>query len=218
MEVRNASARRERARERARRDILLASAEVFARRGYAAATLADLAESAGYAAASLYRYFESKEQIYRSIFELFVEEFSATFEAPADRSLPLGERLAALLRAQVRLAEVHRPLLPVLASPSPEVACTFAGQRVGDPGAGIAFYEQRFLAWLGANASARELRGSRQQAAQVVAGIAYAFLHRVKRQPSDLTAEIPRIVDLALHGIAGAAAPPSSNGTQGAHR
>lgn len=218
MDVRNASARRERARERARRDILLASAEVFARRGYAAATLSDLADAAGYAAPSLYRYFESKEEIYRSIFEFFVEEFAATFDAPVDRSLPLGERLAELLRIQGKLAEAHRPLFAVLSSPSPEVQCSIGGQRLGDPGAGIAFYQKRFLAWLERNASAREIRGSREHAARVVAGIAFAFHHHQMGQPSDTAVEIPLIVDLALHGIAGPGASPPSNGAKGASR
>ena len=60
MTIRTSTARRERVRERARRDILESAARVFARRGYAAATLAELAQASGYAAPSLYRYFGSK--------------------------------------------------------------------------------------------------------------------------------------------------------------
>jgi AcrR family transcriptional regulator len=67
MPIRDSTVRRERAREHTRRDILLAAAEVFARRGYAAATLAELAEAAGFAAPSLYRYFESKEALVHDV-------------------------------------------------------------------------------------------------------------------------------------------------------
>src|SRR6266568_6758669 len=97
MSVRASADRRERSRERSRRDILLASAEVFARRGFASATLAELAEAAGYAPASLYRYFTSKEEIFRSLLELVEGEFAATFEEPVDDGAPLAARLEALL-------------------------------------------------------------------------------------------------------------------------
>src|SRR5574341_676438 len=88
---------RERAKQHARRDILLAAAGVFARRGYAAATLQELAEAAGFAAPSLYRYFRSKEEIFRSLVELVIGEVEATFQARVDRARPLGARLEGLL-------------------------------------------------------------------------------------------------------------------------
>ncbi len=88
MRIRNSASRRERAREHARRDILLAAAGVFARRGFAAATLAQLAEAAGFAAPSLYRYFASKEEILRSLLEMLASEIAATFDDPKTPSMP----------------------------------------------------------------------------------------------------------------------------------
>ena len=111
-----ARSRQEKAREQARRDILLAAAGVFARRGYAAATLAELAKAAGFAAPSLYRYFESKEEIFRSLVELMKADLLATFEAPVDAATPLAARLEALLTSQIELTRSRRDVMALLAS------------------------------------------------------------------------------------------------------
>jgi len=61
------SAPRERART-ARREALLETAEaVFAERGFAGATMAEIAARAGYSAGNLYNVFESKEALYREL-------------------------------------------------------------------------------------------------------------------------------------------------------
>jgi len=199
MVIRSSDARRERAREHTRRDILLAAAEVFAARGYAAATLAELAEASGFAAPSLYRYFASKEEIFRSLVELLVEEMQATFDEPIDRSLPLSVRIETLLRVQARLAESRRaafrlvhdagtdaPLPPVL-KPGPR--------------AGLAFFESRLLEWLRRNTAPSELRVPVELAARTLAGVAYAF-HSCDDSDLSPVDSARTVVDLALNGIA----------------
>lgn len=199
MPIRPSAARRERAREHARRDILLAAAVVFARRGYAAATLAELAEAAGFAPPSLYRYFESKEEIFRSLVDLVVRELDATFEAPVDRTRPLAARFEALLAAQFRLTETFRPAFEVLHRAGPDVAQ--AVPELGSPRAGLDYYEARVLAWLRRNASRDELRLEPEIAARAFAGIAFAF--RGCREEEDAGPEQLRLaVDLALNGFA----------------
>jgi AcrR family transcriptional regulator len=193
-------ARRERAREHTRQDILLAAAEVFARRGYAAATLAELAEAAGFAAPSLYRYFESKEQIFRSLVLLLIEEMGATFDEPADRSLPLAARLEALLRTQARLAESRRAALHVVNDAGPEVPLPEELQPHG-PRAGLAFFERRMLEWLRRNADPAELRVPVELAARTVAGLGFAF-HACDDGSARPFENARTIVDLALNGIA----------------
>jgi AcrR family transcriptional regulator len=208
MDVRNSSARRERARERVKRDILLAAGEVFARRGYAAATLAELAEAAGFAPPSLYRYFESKEEIFRSLVEMLADELAATFRAPVDRSLSLGDRLEALLRAQGALAAERASLYELMARPPRDAPGDVGGLHLGDPGAGMAFYEEQLLAWLRRNASRRELRVTPEVLARGLSGITFAFHHRRGDRP--LAGDPARLaVDLALRGAAAAGA---SNG------
>ncbi len=216
MAIREAAARRRRARERTRRDILVAAASVFARRGYAAATLSDLAEAAGYAPPSLYRYFESKEEIFRSLVELLLEELDATFREPVDRRQPLAARLEALVRSQVRLALSRREAFQLLSSPVPGAPAVVAGRPVGDPGAGIAYYEEQFRDWLARNASPRELRHAPERVARAFAGIVFAFHRRGDLDGADPFEGARLVVDLALHGIARDDAAPPRPGRKGA--
>jgi AcrR family transcriptional regulator len=202
MSVRTSVARRTRARERVREDILLAAAGVFARRGYAGATLAELAEAAGYAAPSLYRYFSSKEEIFRRLVEFLAAEVSATFEVPVDRTVPLAARLERLLEAQERLARGRRPIWDLLASAHVgDAPVSLGGRSIRDPRAGLAFYQRRLHAWLRRHASPRELRCPARVAARAIAGIAFAF-HAAPSGPApDPSAHARAITDLALHGV-----------------
>jgi AcrR family transcriptional regulator len=194
MPIRSSESRRERARAEARQDILLAAAEVFARRGYADATLAELAAAAGFAAPSLYRYFESKEEIFRSLAELVRRELGATFDAPADRATPLAARLEALLAAQHRLAESRRAVFAVLTNPGAEAPAEF--RRIGSPSVGFRFYEERLTEWLRRNAARAELRHPPEIAARAFTGIVFAY--HCEAQPA---ADLRLIVQLALEGI-----------------
>jgi len=208
MSVRTSSApsgparnRQEKAREQARRDILLAAAGVFARRGYAAATLAELARAAGFAAPSLYRYFESKEEIFRSLVELMKADLRATFEAPVEAGRPLADRLVALVSSQIELTRSRRDVMAFLLS-SPEVP----GRPIAvEMRAGLSIYEKSMAAWLERHVAPGELRHPVALAARTLAAIGHAFHHRHVVDPDDgfePAAEARQVVDLALHGIA----------------
>jgi AcrR family transcriptional regulator len=200
MVIRSTSDRRERAREHTRRDILLAAAEVFARRGYAASTLAELAEAAGFAAPSLYRYFVSKEEIFRSLVELLMEEMQATFDEPVDPSLPFAVRLETLLRVQAKLSETRRAAFRLVAEAGADAPMPPEARPRG-PRAGLAFFEARLLEWLRRNTTPSELRVPLELAARTIAGIGFAFHNCDEADLSPL--ETARtVVDLALNGIA----------------
>lgn len=204
MAIRSSSDRRERAREHTRRDILLAAAEVFARRGYAAATLAELAEASGFAAPSLYRYFESKEQIFRSLVALFVREVDATFEEPVDEKLPLAGKLEALLRAQAKTVQPFRSAFVVLDAAGPELAEILPQLR--SPRAGLDYYESRLAPWLRRHAPKDELRVAPEIVARAFAGLAFAFRSNPDDPKPLLPEQVRTIVDLALHGFSAPAA------------
>jgi AcrR family transcriptional regulator len=219
MVVRNSTARRERARVRARRDILLAAAGVFARSGFAAATLADLAQAAGYAPPSLYRYFESKEEIYRSLVELLREDLAATFAEPVDRSRPLAARLEGLFLSQVRLAASRADLFTLLVSrPDADAPATKDVPGLGEYGAGVSFYERQLAAWLRRNAGRRELRCPVEDAARVIAGVARAFHHRPPTDGRELAALARLVADLVLNGISATASRAGPDAARGVTR
>jgi AcrR family transcriptional regulator len=203
-----AQTRQQKSHERVRREILLAAAEVFARRGYAAATLADLAEAAGYAPPSLYRYFESKEEIFSSLIELLKRELFGTFELPVDRDRPLPARLETLLRAQFELMRERRELFAVLLANRPPVGPERS--TVQDLRAGLALYEARLAEWLRRHVARHELRCPVELVARTLAGVSHAFhsCHMRGRDDTPVAEQARLVVDLALHGVRAAA--PSS--------
>ena len=60
--------------------LLQAAAEVFAERGYEAATMAEIASRAGAAIGSLYRFFPSKEAVAGALVARYREQLNETFE------------------------------------------------------------------------------------------------------------------------------------------
>jgi AcrR family transcriptional regulator len=73
--------------------ILDGALEVFARDGFAAATMASIANAAGVGAASIYRYYESKDELFAAI---ITPELTKRFEALLER------RVSALARNALR--------------------------------------------------------------------------------------------------------------------
>jgi AcrR family transcriptional regulator len=91
--------------ESTRERILQSAAEVLAERGYAGATLNDIAQRANTKAGSLYYYFESREDLVREIMTRGITETIEHVIAAVD-ALPPGatsqDRVAAAISAQVR--------------------------------------------------------------------------------------------------------------------
>jgi AcrR family transcriptional regulator len=175
---------------------------VFLRRGYASATLAELADASGFAAPSLYRYFESKEEIFRSLVVLLMEEMKATFDEPVDPSLPLPLRIETLLRAQARLSESRRAVFRLVHDAGADAPLPPEARPRG-PRGGLAFFEAHLLEWLRRNTSPSELRVPLELAARTLAGVAFAFHSCDDAALSPSPVETAHtVVDLALNGIA----------------
>ena len=69
------------AQEEKRRLLLDAAVRVFARKGYHAARVGDIAEEAGVAYGLLYHYFSSKEEVLRTVFRETWRALIATIES-----------------------------------------------------------------------------------------------------------------------------------------
>ncbi|SDD79312.1 DNA-binding transcriptional regulator, AcrR family [Actinokineospora iranica] len=84
-------------------ELLAAAARVFARRGYAGASIADIAEEAGYSHGAVYSNFESKQELFFALFDAStddrVEMITAFF---AQASGTFAERVKALADASTR--------------------------------------------------------------------------------------------------------------------
>ena len=81
------------AQEYKRRLLLDAAVRVFARKGYHAARVGDIAEEAGVAYGLLYHYFSSKEEVLRSVFRETWRALIATIESVQEGDDPPREQL-----------------------------------------------------------------------------------------------------------------------------
>lgn len=78
----------ERRRQR-REDVTSAAAALFAERGFARTTTAEVARAAGISTGNLFYYFRDKRAIFRAIFEQDIPMSRALFEAHVDTAEPL---------------------------------------------------------------------------------------------------------------------------------
>ncbi len=83
-----------------------AALAVFARRGYAAATVRDVAREAGVAQGLLYNYYRGKDDLLAAVFRRSVGDVQASFAAAAVDASP-AERLALLIRAAFAVVREH---------------------------------------------------------------------------------------------------------------
>jgi TetR/AcrR family transcriptional regulator, fatty acid metabolism regulator protein len=119
-----------------RRLLLEAAVRVFARKGYHAARIGDIAEEAGVAYGLLYHYFSSKEEVLRSVFRDTWRALIQTIKNVAEGDDPPPEQLRKvaeiLLRSLRRDPDLVRVLVlevtrsSLLAGEMDEVVASFA--------------------------------------------------------------------------------------------
>lgn len=85
-----------------RQDILTAATRVFARQGFAATRVEDVAAEAGIAKGSVYLYFDSRDALLEAAFEAHAARAAEVLASTDTAGEPL-QRLAALIRATVRM-------------------------------------------------------------------------------------------------------------------
>ncbi|HYX89136.1 MAG TPA: TetR/AcrR family transcriptional regulator [Gaiellaceae bacterium] len=119
-----------------RRLLLDAAVRVFARKGYHAARVGDIAEEAGVAYGLLYHYFDSKEDVLRSVFRETWRALIGTIKSVEESGDPPREQLRKvaeiLLRSWRRDPDLVRVLVlevtrsPLLPGEMDDIAASFA--------------------------------------------------------------------------------------------
>jgi AcrR family transcriptional regulator len=103
-----ARARRTRARQRTRDALITAAMGVFARDGYAGASVDAIAEQAGYTVGALYSNFATKQELFLAVFERHCAGELAALRAAAETATSPQELLAAITARFATLGEQER--------------------------------------------------------------------------------------------------------------
>ena len=85
-----------------------AALRVFARAGYAGATVRDITREADVAQGLLYNYYRSKQDLLAAVFRRCMADVQASFDA-ADPTAAPAERLARLVRTSFAIVREHLP-------------------------------------------------------------------------------------------------------------
>ena len=108
------SSRRLSSREVKHRKILRAAIEVFARKGYFAARMTDVAKSAEVADGTLYLYFEGKEHLLLSIFDDVLSRFIGRLREEVDHLDDPLDKIRVMVRLHLETLGRDRALAHVL--------------------------------------------------------------------------------------------------------
>lgn len=86
-----------------RERILSAAERIFARHGFFAAKVSDVAKEAGVADGTIYLYFKSKDDLLISLFERRMQQVNETLKAAVERVASPREQLRAFIKAYLQL-------------------------------------------------------------------------------------------------------------------
>jgi AcrR family transcriptional regulator len=103
--------RRERERLRQRQEVLAAALELFSQKGYHNVSMQEIAEKAEFAIGTLYKFFQSKEELYKTIIWERCDDFDEAFGQAMAKSDDEVEKLYSYVRLR---SERFRDNLPVV--------------------------------------------------------------------------------------------------------
>lgn len=218
-QIDRAVARRELEVARKREGILNAAARAFARGGYHATTMQDIAREAGYTPPSLYAYFSGgKEQIFAELAALLSREFVAVFEEAVPLELPLSQRLELLLSKLFEKADRYRDAVKVfmVARLSGETAIS-QGMAAESSESSDFSSVQLLTKWLRKNTKRSELGSHKlEELGVALAGLAHAFCVQwlATGSTSSIAAQAARVASLFLHGAVGSPREAKSKRTR----
>ena len=89
-------------------EILAAARHIFARRGFADASMEEISHAAGLAKGTLYLYYSSKQALYRAAVRAGLTELSEALERALQAAPSLAARIEAYVTTKVAYFEQHR--------------------------------------------------------------------------------------------------------------
>jgi AcrR family transcriptional regulator len=97
-----------------REHLVRLAADLFAKKGFQATTVREIADEAGILSGSLYHHFDSKESIVDEILSVFFEELMTSYRAAIDEASTPREAIDGLVRVAFDSLEPHRAAITVL--------------------------------------------------------------------------------------------------------
>lgn len=127
-----AAARRWATTDATQQRILDAATDVFAARGFTAATMADIVDHSGASIGSIYHHFGGKKELFLAIFERLAADVDRYIDAAADKSGELNGRLAFEANARAYLNAIWAYRRAATVSASGDTPAGFDAVRRGD--------------------------------------------------------------------------------------
>ena len=79
------------------RELMDSATEIFGRKGFSQATIAEITDHAGYAKGNFYRYWKSKDEIFLDIMERRLREYRATRQEGLDKARDVQEVMSVIV-------------------------------------------------------------------------------------------------------------------------
>ena len=105
--------RRERRREGDRDELLAAAERIFSARGYAGASIREIAAEAGFSVGGVYQFFPGKEELFAAVVDGVWQEYLAVTRAALARPA-FARRLSAFTRASGEFVAARRSFLAIV--------------------------------------------------------------------------------------------------------
>ena len=105
--------RRQRRREGDRDELLAAAERVFSARGYAGASIREIAADAGFSVGGVYQFFPGKQELFAAVVDGVWQEYLAVTRAALARPA-FAERLSAFTRASGEFVAARRSFLAIV--------------------------------------------------------------------------------------------------------
>ena len=204
--------RKEREADLARQSFIDAAVSVFSRKGFHGATMDEIARSAGYSPGAIYRYFPSKDDVFRAVVARLGEQFIEQADDEPPVALPFAERLRWFIIRHLETALTHRDFFVTFIARNPVVEW----DRTSEIGADACEFHDRFIARLstlmalGVDEGVLAPGDTGEYARVLLAlirSLAGEWLMTAATPDAPVADRADRVVDVLLHGLA---APPRS--------
>jgi AcrR family transcriptional regulator len=191
-----------------RQAILEGAIRAFARVGYEAVTMKDIAEASGYTAPALYHYFPGKEEIIEALLDHVHEAFLATLDEPMLDSMTFPQRVEMLLRRQIDVAARHREAFELFNTVQAQCSGVRSSKRKECLVANFERYQRRLAKWMGESATKQDLGGRPPEVAafffwSICMGFRMRAVIAGRESIDNWHEQVPLVIDLFLNGVRG---------------